>query len=270
MAVGDIDCSMSAQDGSRPVLRARDVHVTYRVYQEQRPRLRNLFTNRQRQPRFTEVHAVRGVSLCLYEGDVLGLIGANGSGKSTFVRTLAGLQPVSGGEVRARHQPVMLGVGAALKPKLSGRRNVYLGCLALGMSRREIDRLANTIIDFAGVGGAIDRPLQTYSSGMRARLHFAIATAIEPEILLADEVLAVGDDDFKTRSRERIDELRAEAAAVVLVTHSMEEVTSTCTRAVWLDAGAVREQGDPEQVVAAYRERHTRKTRSPTYGPAND
>lgn len=252
----------SPHGGSRATLRATDVHVTYRVYQEQRPRLRELFAKRQRRPRYTEVHAVRGVSVSLEEGEVLGVIGANGSGKSTLIRALAGLQPVTGGQVRARSQPVLLGVGAALQPKLSGRRNVYLGCLALGMRRSEIDQQVEGIVEFSGVGDAIDRPLRTYSSGMRARLHFAIATAITPEILLIDEALAVGDDEFKARSRERIEDLRRSAAAVVLVTHSLDEVMESCTRAMWLDEGVQRDHGTPLDVVTAYGERRRKRGRT--------
>jgi teichoic acid transport system ATP-binding protein len=148
---------------------------------------------------------------------------------------------------------VLLGVGAALNPELSGRRNVYLGGTALGLRRREVDELLDSIVGFAGLREFIDMPIRAYSSGMQARLQFAIATSVRPDILLIDEALAVGDEGFQHRSRERVEELVASAGTVFLVSHSLQSVVEMCQRAVWLDAGQVRMDGPVEEVVKAYR-----------------
>lgn len=232
---------------------ARDLHVTYRVYEERRPRMREIMSNGFRRPGFRDIRAVHGLSLTAFQGEVVGVIGHNGSGKSTLLRALAGLLPPSDGEVWARSQPMLLGVNAALQQGLSGRRNIVLGALALGMSRQEISDRVEEIIEFSGLEDFIDLPIKTYSSGMRARLHFSIATSVQPEILLIDEALAVGDEVFKRRSRKRIEELRGAAGTVFLVSHSLGTVRDTCTRVLWLDHGEIRDEGEPPAMVKAYR-----------------
>ena len=160
------------------------------------------------------MHAVRGVSFVLREGDTLGLIGSNGSGKSTLLSALTGLLPLEQGRIHVRSRPTLLGVGAVLRPALSGRRNIVLGLLAVGLNAREAHERVDDVIDFSGIRESIDLPMKTYSSGMRARLTFAIATAVTPDILLIDEALAVGDEQFRKRSRERIDDVLAGAGAL--------------------------------------------------------
>lgn len=228
-----------------------DVHVTYRIYQDRRPSLADLFSGK-RERRFREIHAVRGINLTAHAGEAIGLIGRNGSGKSTLLKALAGLLPTNSGEVWATSQPSLLGVGAALQPNLSGRRNVHLGGLALGLSSREIEAKTDDIIRFAGLEDFADLPLKAYSSGMRARLHFSIATSVQPEILLVDEALAVGDGAFKRKSEQRITELLDGAGTVFLVTHSLGAITDICTRVVWIDHGKLVADGDPHEVVAEY------------------
>lgn len=241
------DC-MECSD--RNVLVARDVSVNYRIGGGF-DALRSRFVGGAQSTRTVE--ALKGVSLTLAEGESLGLLGANGSGKSTLLRCLAGLHPVDGGVVRARTRPVLLGVGAVLKPGLSGRRNILLGCLALGLTRREALALQSDIIDFSGLSDSVDRPLHTYSSGMRARLHFSIASATQPDILMIDEALAVGDEEFRERCKVRLRELRQRAGGVVLVTHSLAEISSSCTRAVWLKGGKVVGEGEPDWVIGEYK-----------------
>jgi teichoic acid transport system ATP-binding protein len=238
-----------------PTIVLDDVHVTYHVYEDRRPQLKDLVANGFKRPASRSIHAVRGVSFTAYEGEAIGVIGGNGAGKSTLFRAMAGLLPPTAGSVYARSQPSLLGVGAALQPQVSGRRNIQLGCLALGLSMDEIKERTGEIISFAGLEEFIDLPLRTYSSGMKARLHFAIATSVEPELLLIDEALSVGDAEFKHRSKQRIKELRAKAGSVFLVSHSLQSITSTCSRAIWMERGKVVADDDAETVVEAYREK---------------
>lgn len=230
-----------------------DLHVTYRVYEDRRPRLREVVAKRGRRPSFREIHAVKGVDLVARQGESIGLIGHNGSGKSTMMQAVAGLLPATSGAVYASSQPSLLGVSAALQPNASGRRNIVLGGLALGLDRETVQAKIPDIIKFTGLAESIDLPLRTYSSGMKARLNFAIATSVEPEILLIDEALSVGDETFKRRSGKRIKELRAKAGTIFLVSHSLSSITDTCTRCIWLHQGELRADGAPKAVVEEYR-----------------
>jgi teichoic acid transport system ATP-binding protein len=241
---------------------ARDLHVHYRVYSDRRPTLREVVARRGRRPSYQEVKAVRGVDLVARQGEAIGLIGRNGSGKSTLLQAVAGLLPASEGEVYARSQPSLLGVSAALQRSVSGRRNIILGGLALGLSRQQIDERVDDIIEWTGLEDFIDLPLRTYSSGMRARLHFAISTAVEPEILLIDEALSVGDEVFKERSKERIGDLLDNAGTVFICSHSMSTIKEMCTRVIWLEEGRVEMDGDPKQVISAYKDRYKLKSKN--------
>lgn len=233
-------------------LRVDDLHVTYKVYEDQRPTLRRRVANGFRPQRSREVRAVRGLSFDLYRGDALGVIGHNGSGKSTMLRALAGLLPPTDGAVYATDVPVLLGVQAALQQELSGRRNILLGATALGMTKREVERRTDEIVQFAGLEEFIDLPLRAYSSGMVARLNFAIATSVLPEILLIDEALAVGDAEFQQRSRVRLEHMLERAGTVVLVSHSMSHVRELCHRVLWLERGVMRALGPTDEVIDAY------------------
>jgi teichoic acid transport system ATP-binding protein len=248
-----------------------DVHVTYRVYEDRQLGLyERVATRRIRRP-YREVHAVKGVSFTLYEGDALGIVGTNGSGKSTLLSAMTGLLPVDSGTIRVSSRPTLLGVGAALRQNLSGRRNIVLGCLAAGLTRAEIAERIDDIIEFSGLTDFIDMPMRAYSSGMRARLTFSIATARTPEILLIDEALAVGDQAFKTRSSERVTEIRESAGAVVIVSHNLNEIEASCNRAMWLDQGVQRAIGDPVEVVEEYlRERGDAGARRQRKAPRSD
>lgn len=240
----------------------RDLHVTYRVYEDRKTNLRELVANRFRRPAYREVRAVQGVDLAAHRGESVGLIGRNGSGKSTLLQAVAGLLPPTKGEVFASSQPSLLGVSAAMQRNASGRRNILLGGLALGLSREEVEAQMGDIIEFTGLADFIDLPIRTYSSGMRARLHFAIATSIEPEILLIDEALSVGDVDFQERSQERVAALLERAGTVFVVSHSLNTVLEMCDRAIWLDQGEIQADGDAEEVVEAYKEYFRKKKRA--------
>ncbi len=238
----------------RPAVVVDDVHVTYRVYEDVKPTLRKMLARRFRPREYRAIEAVRGVSITAYPGEAVAILGRNGSGKSTLLRCAAGLLPPTRGAVYARSIPVLLGVNAALNPELSGRRNIFLGGTALGMTRKEVEARLSEIIDFSGLGEFIDMPMRAYSSGMKARLGFAVASMVEPDILLIDEALAVGDAEFHQKSQQRIEELIGGAGTVFLVSHSLGIVTEVCTRAIWLDRGRIELEGDPEEVVAAYEE----------------
>ena len=257
MAENDSSDDISAEDTQRghPTVVIKDLHVKYHVGGRRPPRLRELFTGtKDESTRGRVIHAVKGVSLTVRQGESVGLVGHNGSGKSTMLRSVAGLLPPTDGEVLSTSQPVLLGVGAALESGLTGRRNVELGCLALGMTKEEALSRVDQIADFADLGDFIDLPLKTYSSGMRARLHFAIATAIEPEILLIDEALSVGDESFRKKSKARIQDLLDDAGTVFLVSHSLSTLAEQCTRVCWIHGGELRMDGDPDEVIDAYRD----------------
>ena len=198
------------------------------------------------------IKAVRGVSFTAYEGDAVGLIGRNGSGKSTLLQAIAGLVPLTKGQVFTSATPALLGVNAALMPQLTGERNIELGSLALGLTPAEAEARKADIIEFAGIGDFVSLPMKTYSSGMSARLRFAIAASVNHDILLIDEALGTGDAEFQRKSQERIQQLRGEAGTVFLVTHSSATVRETCNRAIWLEQGKIIMDGDVTSVVDAY------------------
>ncbi len=238
--------------GMVPAVVVDDVHVKYRVLEDRNLQLVEFFRSGFRSRRGSEVHAVRGVSFTIGVGESVGLLGPNGSGKSTLLRAIAGVQPMESGRVLVRGRAQLLAVNAALDPKLSGRRNIMLGGLAMGLPGKEIERRVPEVIEFAELADAIDRPMRTYSSGMKARLTFSIATMTSPPILLIDEALAVGDKRFRGKSLERVKELRSGAGTVVMVTHNLGEIRSTCSRAIWLQDGVVVMDGPTGEVVDAY------------------
>jgi teichoic acid transport system ATP-binding protein len=234
----------------------RDLHVRYHIAGRTRPRVKDLLVRAKGEasgPSGRVIHAVRGLDLVARRGESIGFVGRNGSGKSTTLAAMAGLLPASSGEVLSTSQPVLLGVGAAMQSNLTGRRNIELGCLALGMNRERAAAAHEEIVDFAELGDFIELPIKTYSSGMRARLHFAVATAIEPEILLIDEALSVGDEHFRKKSGERIKELLDGAGTVFIVSHSMSTLEEACSRVLWIDKGSLMMDGDPAEVIEAYK-----------------
>lgn len=240
--------------GRRPVVVVEDVHVEYKVLATGK-RATSADSARkllQRSRSTRSVHALKGISFTAYENDSIGIIGSNGSGKSTLMRAIVGLTPTTQGAIYAASRPSMLGVGAALIKDLSGDRNVILGGLALGLSRDEIEAKYDEVVEFSGIRDFIELPMRTYSSGMTARLKFAIATARDHEILIVDEALAVGDQGFRDRSEARIREIRDNAGTVFLVSHSMRSIRDTCNRVIWINKGVLMMDGKPEDVIPAY------------------
>lgn len=240
----------------QPVVICDDVHVEFRTLATGK-RLKPSVTSGllQRGRTMRTVHALKGVSFVANANESIGVIGTNGSGKSTLMRTITGLTPATRGAVYAKSRPNLLGVGAALIPDLSGGNNIILGGLAMGMERAEIEAQYDEIVEFTGLKEFIDMPMRTYSSGMSARLKFAIATAKQHEILIVDEALSVGDRDFQKKSEKRIRDIRERAGTVFLVSHSMRSIRDTCNRTIWIEKGELRADGDTDSVVKQY-EKH--------------
>lgn len=202
-----------------------------------------------------EFWAVDDVSFHVHRGETLGLIGHNGAGKTTLLRMLNGLiRPDAGRiEVVGRLQ-ALIALGAGFNPLLTGRENLYVNAAVLGMARTEIDRLFEPIVEFAGLEEAIDMPVQSYSSGMAVRLGFSIAAHLDPDILLVDEVLSVGDLEFRTKCQVRIAELKSRGVAIILVSHNLHTISHVCTRAIALDHGRVLFDGDTDRAIDIYRD----------------
>lgn len=206
--------------------------------------------------------ALRHVSLRLHHGESLAVIGPNGAGKSTLLQVLAGIIRPSEGSVDVHgHVSGLLTLGAGFDQDLSGRDNILLGGAFLGLDDDVTRHLMPSIVDYAELGEFIDAPIKTYSSGMRARLGFAIATSVDPDILLLDEVLATGDASFRAKSKARVIEIVRAAKAVVLVTHDMSWVTEYCNRAILIEQGQMIMEGDPAEVVALHQQ-HTEEARA--------
>ena len=255
------------QTGERiPTVIVDDLHIVYRVHgagsgKGSATAALSRIVQRKASPSVREVHAVRGVSFVAYRGEAIGLIGSNGSGKSTMLRAIAGLLPPESGRVYTDGQPSLLGVNAALMNDLTGERNVILGGLAMGMGYAEIREKYQDIVEFSGInekGDFISLPMRTYSSGMAARLRFSIAAAKQHDVLMIDEALATGDRAFQRRSEQRIRELRQEAGTVFLVSHNNKSIRDTCDRVLWLEKGELLMDGPTEEVLGAYEE-HTGK-----------
>ncbi|WP_131105999.1 ABC transporter ATP-binding protein [Ornithinimicrobium sufpigmenti] len=214
--------------------------------------LRRLASTLRPRPK-ASVHALRKVSFVAHSGEAIGIVGTNGSGKSTLLRLIAGLDVPDQGEISATSQPMLLGVGAALQQELSGITNIRLGLLALGFTPEKVQGTIPRVLEIAGIGEAIYRPIRTYSSGMSSRLRFAIAAAAEPEILLLDEILSTGDAASVQRAEQRMAEIRERAGTVFLVSHAAKTIQETCTRALWLHNGTLIQDGPAEETAEAYR-----------------
>jgi ABC-type polysaccharide/polyol phosphate transport system ATPase subunit len=206
---------------------------------------------------YEQLWALRDVELTVTRGETLGIVGRNGAGKSTLLKVISRvLKPTQGTAViRGRLAPI-LELGSGFDHELTGIENVYLNALLLGRSRREIDVKLEDIIDFSGLGDFIRAPLRNYSSGMQARLGFAVATAWVPDILILDEVLAVGDATFTAKCEERLRRFHQAGATVLLVSHSPKAVAENCTRCIWLDDGRVRADGESQKVLDLYLRQH--------------
>jgi ABC-2 type transport system ATP-binding protein len=233
------------------------VSVRYRVPSERVGTFKEYFIRRLKgQVHMRTFWALQDVALNVYPGEVVGLVGVNGAGKSTLLKVVARvLRPTRGRVVvRGRVAP-LLELGAGFHPELTGEENIFLNGALLGYSRHEMQEKFDQIVEFSELGEFINAPIRTYSSGMYARLGFSVATASEPEVLIVDEVLSVGDEAFQKKCEARIKTFRDHGAAILLVSHDMTMIEEMCQRAAWLDHGTIKAIGEPAQVIRAYRER---------------
>ena len=199
--------------------------------------------------------ALQDINLQISAGEMVGLIGQNGAGKSTLLKLIARVLRPKNGRVWVKGLVVpLLELGAGFHPELTGRENIYLNGAMLGFTRRQMDEKCSRIIQFSELEEFIDAPLRTYSTGMAARLGFALATDTKPEILILDEILSVGDEAFQRKCVERINQYKEQGTTTILVTHSMDQVTATCNRAVLLKHGQIIKVGDVDEVIQTYRE----------------
>ena len=238
-----------------PVIRVLDVSKRFELHHNKSIKERVLHLRRQQE--VEDFWALRHVSVELEESRTLGLIGANGSGKTTLLKLIGGiLTPTSGRVERRGRVAALLELGAGFHPDLTGRENIYLNASILGLSRRQTDAYFDAIVDFSGIERFIDNQVKFYSSGMYVRLAFAVAVHVEPEILLVDEVLSVGDEPFQRKCLARIKQFQYEGRTIVFVTHGLDMVRELCDRAVMLDRGEVVVDGKAQEAIRAYRERY--------------
>jgi len=237
------------------VLSLSDISLRYFLIDEKPRTLQEFFINLaqgKRQKR-TEFWALNGVSFELLEGESLGIIGPNGAGKSTLLKVISGVLEPTSGEVlvNGRIAP-MIELGVGFDFELTGRENIYLNASILGFKKKEIEKRFDRIVDFAELSDFIHTSLKAYSSGMVARLAFAIATEVDPEILIVDEVLSVGDERFKKKCYGRINEFVKKGVSIIYVSHNMNEVQRLCKKAIWLEHGVIRKAGHVGEVSQAY------------------
>ena len=239
-----------ALDGSATVLRVQGVGKEYKLYPTPRARLKALVTGKATHRSHWALH---DVSFELQRGECIGVIGDNGAGKSTLLKLLAGtLQPSHGRIDRVGRVTAILELGAGFHPDFSGRDNLYFAGSLIGIQREEMARLEPGIIEFCELGEALDRPVKTYSSGMTVRLAFALVTAVQPDVLIVDEALAVGDQNFQKKCVERITAFRNNGCTILFCSHSPYHIRHLCDRALWLKGGRVEQFGNTEAVLAAY------------------
>jgi ABC-type polysaccharide/polyol phosphate transport system ATPase subunit len=237
-----------------PAVRVEDLSVTYRATLETKPTLRSTLTRLGRRQRVVrEIEAVRHVTFEVARGKVLGVVGMNGAGKSTLMRAVAGILPPTHGRVEVHGRvSTLLALGVGFNRSLTGRENVVLGGLAAGLTRDLLQEKYEEIMAFAELEEFMDLPMRTYSSGMYGRLAFSVAVNMEPDILLIDEALSVGDARFRRKSFEKMRELCAEARTILLVSHSLGSIRDLCDEAIWMHRGELRMWDEPDAVIDAY------------------
>ncbi|MDO5672163.1 MAG: ABC transporter ATP-binding protein [Actinomycetaceae bacterium] len=243
---------VSFGSGDDIAVQVEDVAKVFRVYKERNQSIKGSLLRRGR-AHFEEFHALRDINLQIPQGKTFGLLGHNGSGKSTLLKCIAKILTPDTGKITSRGRiAAMLEVGSGFHPELSGRENVYLNGAILGMSKAEIDKKFDQIVDFSGVEHFIDQPVKNYSSGMYVRLGFAVSIHVEPDILLVDEVLAVGDMEFQEKCMDKFAQFKEEGRTVIVVSHGLEQMRTFCDEAAWLEHGVLKDVGPAAQIVDAY------------------
>ena len=239
---------------TRPAILVQDVSVRFRPFIDRKPTLRKTLS-RFRARETVPVTALDHVSFRVEKGEAFGVIGQNGAGKSTLLRVIGRtLRPNSGKVVVNGKLSTLLQLGVGFNLELSGSRNVYLGGLAAGLTKKQVDLIYDDVVEYAEIGEAIDRPMKTYSSGMFSRLAFSVSMHLDPDVLLLDEVLAVGDERFRVKSLETMRSLLARSGTIVFVSHSLASVAEFCDRALWLKDGEIQSIGRAPETVASYQE----------------
>jgi ABC-type polysaccharide/polyol phosphate transport system ATPase subunit len=236
------------------VIRVENVTQRFRVIHERPDSVRELFSKFFRKKvNYHDFEAVKNASLSVQRGEVVGIIGRNGSGKSTLLKIIAGVYRPSMGRVTVTGSIApLIELGAGMHPELTGRENILLNGLLMGFSKQEMMQREERIIEFADLGDFIQAPIRQYSSGMYMRLAFAVATEVDPDILVMDEVLAVGDIEFQAKCFNRLRRFRESGKTILIVTHSMTQIEEICSRAVYLDHGRILVDGDPAEVIEQY------------------
>ncbi|QLU50705.1 ABC transporter ATP-binding protein [Citrobacter sp. RHBSTW-00696] len=233
-------------------IKVENIGKCYQIYDKPIDRLKQMLSRKDHKY-YREFWALRNISFEVKKGETVGIVGKNGSGKSTLLQIICGtLNPTSGEVTTKGRIAALLELGSGFNPEFSGRDNVYMNAALLGLSKAEIDEKFESIIDFADIGPFIDQPVKTYSSGMMVRLAFAVQAQIEPDILIVDEALAVGDAKFQARCFERLKQLKQSGTSILLVTHSTEQIVTHCSKAVLIDSGVVMDIGEPRQVTNYY------------------
>ncbi|OMD81307.1 teichoic acid ABC transporter ATP-binding protein [Paenibacillus odorifer] len=234
------------------IIEIQDVVKSYKLYDKPIDRLKEALSISHR-TYHKEFKALNGISFKVEKGDALGILGKNGSGKSTLLKLITGVLSPSSGSIQVKGKiSAILELGAGFNPEYSGKENVYLNGLMMGFSREEIDIKMNDIIEFADIGEFIDQPVKIYSSGMFARLAFAVSINVEPDILIVDEALAVGDVRFQTKCIDKMKELKSKGTTILFVSHATEQVKRFCNKAVWLKDGIVQASGESSEIADLY------------------
>lgn len=228
----------------------QDVSKQYKIYDGNAEKLKDLVFPKSYGEDF---YALKNVSFEANQGDVIGVVGINGSGKSTLSNIIAGLIPPSTGTIERNGETSMIAIRAGLEGKLTGRENIEMKCLMLGFDREQIRELEPKIIEFADIGIFIDQPVKTYSSGMKARLGFGISINIDPDILIIDEALSVGDQTFTDKCLEKMDEFKESGKTIFFVSHALNQMRHFCSKLIWLEYGQIRAYGPIDEIMPQYR-----------------
>ena len=242
-------------NGELPLaVRVNDLSITYRTTFERKPTLKQALIRFGRGQRAVkEIEAIKNVSFQVRTGTTMGIIGSNGSGKSTLMRAMAGILPPTSGSIEVwGRASTLLALGVGFNHDLSGRENIILGGLASGLSRRDVEERADEVAEWTELGDFIDMPMQTYSSGMSARVGFSVAVHMKPDILMIDEALSTGDAHFREKATAKMAELRESARAMFVVSHGLDSIKEMCNEAMWLDRGKLMMRGEPADVVDSY------------------
>lgn len=237
-----------------PIVKVEDVSLKFNIDANRATSLKEFFVRWMKKDlKRKEFWALKNISFEVHKGDVVGIIGHNGAGKSTLLKTISGIMKPTKGSIHVKGNIVpMLELGSGFDPELSGRENIYLNGAIMGYSKAFLDEKYEEITTFSELGDFIEAPIRTYSSGMMARLAFSIACIVEPEILIVDEILSVGDADFQEKSRKRMMELMGGGTTVFFVSHNLEQIKEMCNKVLWLEHGEVVEYGKTEKVCEEY------------------